>query len=66
MCQRSRIRYGGVDLADKTPSLEDHYHIWIREKGHTHTELGPMYETVSATPLALALSGKSQKRTKVN
>ena len=50
---------------EKTPSLTDHCHIWICEKGHTHTELGPMYETVSATPLALTLSGKAQKRPKV-
>ena len=35
----------------------DHYHAWICEKGHTHTnlKLGPMFQVVSATPLALTL-----------
>ena len=51
-------------MAEKTATLMDHYHVWICDKGHTHTELGPMYDTVSATPLALALSGQSQKRPK--
>jgi len=55
-----------VAKTEKTPSLTDHYHIWICEKGHTHTELGPLYETISATPLTLALSGKSQKKTQNN
>ena len=47
-------------MTEKTSSLTDHYHIWICEKGHTHTDLGPMYKTVNATPLALVLSGKFQ------
>jgi len=53
-------------MADKTSKPRDHYHAWICEKGHTHTDLKfePIFQTVSSTPLPLAFSHHIKRRPK--
>ena len=50
-------------MADKQP---DHYHAWICDKGHTHTDLKleTIFQDVSATPIALALSRQINRKPK--
>ncbi len=53
-----------ADHTDNNKKELDHYHIWICDKGHTHTKLGSIFSDVSATSLDNALYVPLNKKTK--